>query len=285
MKNIIIAEHSGFCFGVKRAVSKAYDILKKNDGKKVYILGHIIHNKNVVEELEEMGAVTVNGLEEIKDTDSYLIIRSHGVSKKILRQAENMNITVINTTCPFVSKIESYVENLLENGYSVVIIGDRNHPEVKSVIDSFDAENLFVIESADEVRNLKTKDKLGIVIQTTQSLKNFHECIDKLIDISKEIKIYNTICGATSQRQSSTLEMARKVEIIIVVGGKHSANTTRLYELCKSVVSDVYHIETEQELKKEWFENKTNIGITAGASTPSWIIDSVTDKIKSFFQE
>jgi 4-hydroxy-3-methylbut-2-enyl diphosphate reductase len=276
-KKVLLAENSGFCFGVKRAVSQTYDILKKTD-KKVYILGKIIHNPNVVRELNDLGAVTINKLEEITDNDAVLIIRCHGVPKHVIKKAEGIGLEVINTTCPFVKKIESYVEQLIKDDYEVVIIGDKKHPEVVSLVESFN-NNIMTIEKAEQIDKIGLFNKLGIVVQTTQSKKNFKECILKLLDKSHNLKIYNTICEATSQRQKSTLEVAKKVDIMIVIGGKNSANTTRLYQISKDVVENVYHIETSDELKPEWFENKINIGVTAGASTPSWIIEDIIQKI------
>ncbi|MBP7653098.1 4-hydroxy-3-methylbut-2-enyl diphosphate reductase [Candidatus Dependentiae bacterium] len=277
-----MAENSGFCFGVKRAVTAAYDILKqKKPETKVYILGDIIHNPSVVKELENLGAIRVNNIDEITDIkDAVLIIRSHGVSRQSLKRAEGLGLKVINSTCPFVKKIEDYIESLLNENYQAVIVGDKNHPEVNSLLETFTSK-VIVIEKADDVKKIeKFQNKAGVVAQTTQTLDNFKECISALIEKNKELKIYNSICEATEKRQNSSADLAKRVDIVIVIGGKNSANTTRLYQICKKINLNTVHIENFDEFKKEWIENVKIVGITAGASTPGWIIEDVVDKIK-----
>jgi 4-hydroxy-3-methylbut-2-enyl diphosphate reductase len=256
-------------------------MLEISKDKNMYILGHIIHNPSVVKDLEKMGAKTVFSVDEIPEPEkAVLIIRSHGVSKKILEYAAQKKIKVVNTTCPFVKKIEIFVEKLLASQYNVVVIGDKNHPEVTSLLDSFKEfdNRIFVVSGFEEVKKLNFgTSKIGVVIQTTQTLKNFKECVYELLEKSMQFKIYNTICQATSKRQNSSIKMAEKVELVLVIGGRISANTTRLYEICKGINSNTYHIENVKEIDESWLKNVNKIGITAGASTPDYIINEIKD--------
>jgi len=281
--DIIVAENSGFCFGVKRAVQKAYEILKQNvDNKSVYLLGDIIHNPVVVKEIDDLGGKRIENLAEIVDkSNAILIIRSHGAPRQLIDAAQTSGIEVIDLTCPFVKKIDNYIEQLLKENYFVIIIGDSHHPEVMSLLETFD-NKILVIENLDDLKNKiqsKTFDKLGVVAQTTQTFNNFKDCVAMFIDISKELRVFNTICASTEVRQASTERISNVCDIMLVIGGKKSANTKRLYEISKKNNDYTYQIETVNDLKKEWFIDKKKIGITAGASTPGWIIDEVVEYI------
>jgi len=281
-RQILIANNSGFCFGVKRAVTAAYDALKqKQPDSKIYILGDIIHNPDVVKELENLGAIRIDCIEEIKTTsNSTLVIRSHGTSRQFLKRAEELGLNVINSTCPFVKKIEDYIETFLKDNYQVFIVGDKNHPEINSLTETFSSK-VIVIENAKDIEKIKKFDsKIGVVAQTTQTLSNFQNCVLSLLEKAKELKIYNSICEATEKRQTSSAELAGKVDMMIVVGGKKSANTTRLYQICRNINPNTIHIENSEQLQNEDIDGKKIIGITAGASTPGWIIEDVVDKIK-----
>ncbi len=280
---ILIAEQSGFCFGVKRAVAAAYEILKKKGNRQVYIIGDLIHNPVVVNELHTLGIIKIKSLDEIENSNnSILLIRSHGISKKILKSAIERGIEVIDTTCPFVKKIEGIVESLFNNSFDVLMIGDKNHPEVIGLVDSFD-EKINVVENCESVKLLPDlKKKIGIVVQTTQTLKNFKDCVYELMNFGNEFSIYNTICESTDRRQSGGIKLAETVDGVIVIGGKNSANTTRLFEICQRINKYTVHIESPEEINEEWLKGKRKIGITAGASTPGWIIEKAVEKLKNF---
>ena len=266
---VILAEHLGFCYGVKRAI----EIARQNastDGTSS-TLGPIIHNPQMVERLKNEGVGTVSSLDEMED--GLVIIRSHGVGPKVYEKAESRGLELVDATCPHVKKAQLSAKLLSEEGYTVVIVGEKNHPEVKSIFD-WTEQNAYIIETEAEVDALPSIGKLGIVSQTTFSGEKFRSIVSCLLEKSREIKILRTICTATDLRQASALELAKKVDVMIVVGGKNSANTSRLAQLCATKCK-TYHIETVAELQDEWLDHVNKIGITAGASTPDWIIKEV----------
>ena len=263
---VILAEHLGFCYGVKRAI----EIARQNastDGTSS-TLGPIIHNPQMVERLKNEGVGTVSSLDEMED--GLVIIRSHGVGPKVYEKAESRGLELVDATCPHVKKAQLSAKLLSEEGYTVVIVGEKNHPEVKSIFE-WTEQNAYIIETEAEVDALPSIGKLGIVSQTTFSGEKFRSIVSCLLEKSREIKILRTICTATDLRQASALELAKKVDVMIVVGGKNSANTSRLAQLCATKCK-TYHIETVAELQDEWLDHVNKIGITAGASTPDWII-------------
>ncbi len=282
---IIIVKSGGFCFGVKRAVETALDTAEKFKNKKIYTIGQIIHNNDIVEKLKEkhIFPVKLNKVFEIKD--SVVILRSHGVEKEFIDVLNKNKNIIIDAICPFVKKIHQIVDKLVKEKYFIIIVGDNDHPEVKAIY-SFTNKKRALIVSSPESNELnqhvfkKNIKKIGIVAQTTQDFKNFSEICKKLLDIKGEIRIFNTICNATSKRQEETIEVAKKVDLMIVIGGKHSANTTRLKELSEKYSKKVFHIENKYELDKNWFKDVKNVGITAGASTPDFVINEVIKKIE-----
>ena len=266
---VILAEHLGFCYGVKRAI----EIARQNastDGTSS-TLGPIIHNPQMVERLKNEGVGTVSSLDEMED--GLVIIRSHGVGPKVYEEAESRGLELVDATCPHVKKAQLSAKLLSEEGYTVVIVGEKNHPEVKSIFE-WTEQNAYIIETEAEVDALPSIGKLGIVSQTTFSGEKFRSIVSCLLEKSREIKILRTICTATDLRQASALELAKNVDVMIVVGGKNSANTSRLAQLCATKCK-TYHIETVAELQDEWLGHVNKIGITAGASTPDWIIKEV----------
>ena len=266
---VILAEHLGFCYGVKRAI----EIARQNastDGTSS-TLGPIIHNPQMVERLKNEGVGTVSSLDEMED--GLVIIRSHGVGPKVYEKAESRGLELVDATCPHVKKAQLSAKLLSEEGYTVVIVGEKNHPEVKSIFE-WTEQKAYIIETEAEVDALPSIGKLGIVSQTTFSGEKFRSIVSCLLEKSREIKILRTICTATDLRQASALELAKKVDVMIVVGGKNSANTSRLAQLCATKCK-TYHIETVAELQDEWLDHVNKIGITAGASTPDWIIKEV----------
>ncbi len=265
---IILAKHLGFCYGVKRAIKMA-----RAEGK-CFTLGPIIHNPQMVAQLATEGVGTINNLSEL--SSGTVIIRSHGVGPEVYAEAETKHLNLVDATCPFVKKAQLSAHELVKEGYFVVIIGEKRHPEVKSILE-WSEQHAVVIESVEEAQKLSSYPRIGIVAQTTFSHARFKEIVDILLDKAPELKIVRTICTATDQRQSAAAELAAQVDMMLVIGGRNSANTTRLAHLCAEKCP-THHIETADELQNIWFKNINRIGITAGASTPDWIIQEVYTK-------
>ncbi len=281
MAEIIIAPHAGFCFGVKRAVKLAEEssALSK-EGKKVYTLGPIIHNPQEVDRLRSLGVnPLINGSVE---KGSAVIIRSHGIPPDKERELKAVAEQVIDATCPYVKAVHDAVCRLTEEDYFVVLIGEKNHPEVVGTLGYLKecGGKGIVVESIEDLREAFRHEKVGVVAQTTQNEKFFKEAVGELALWVKELKVINTICNATSERQEDVYELAPSVDVMVIVGGKNSGNTRRLYSISKSLNPNSYHIETAQELEPEWFKGARRIGITAGASTPDWIINQVKEAIE-----
>lgn len=269
---ITVAKRAGFCFGVKRAVDLAFQTAKK--GRHVYTLGPIIHNPQVIDQLQRQGVCPVDSPDDPRI--GTIIIRTHGVPREVSDDLSARGLTVIDATCPFVKKAQQYTRLLTEEGYQVVIIGDREHPEVQGLI-SYAGNNVIVVNTNDPVPRLK--GKVGVVVQTTQPpgvLRNF---VSAVVGQVKELKVYNTICNSTALRLKETEKMAKKADVMIVVGGRNSANTAQLAQLCRSLSIPTHHIETSSEIRDDWFHGKRKIAITAGASTPEWIIKDVKERI------
>ena len=279
---IIAAEYSGFCYGVKRAVAMAEECIGKLGA--IQTLGPIIHNPQMVKRLADKGIGVADDLSQISN-DSTVIIRSHGVGPEVYEQAQAKNLQIIDATCPHVKKAQQAANQLLKEGYTVVVVGERHHPEVKSIVE-WSNNTAIVVETVTEAEavELPVAVRLGVVAQTTFVGDVFQQIIDVLQKKCQELKVSRTICTATELRQQAALELASKVNVMIVVGGKNSANTTRLSQLCSDVGSLVYHIETAQELKIKDFKEVETVGITAGASTPDWIIEEVYQKMQEFEQ-
>lgn len=275
---IVLAEGAGFCFGVKRAIDIAFDVAKLHK-KGVYTLGPIIHNPQVVEKLQELQVKPIEDISEQKDIKT-LIIRAHGIPKSKFEELKRLGYEIIDATCPFVKRAQSIAEKLASEGYQVLIIGDKEHPEVKGIF-SYAGQNAVVLSNCKEIPILNKK--LGIIQQTTQPLSEVKDILNAIINSInefEEIRIFNTLCNFTAKRLESTGKVAKNVDLMIVVGGKNSANTTQLANLCKKMGVKTYHVENTQEIEKNWFKDVKKIGITAGASTPQWIIDEIIDKIK-----
>jgi 4-hydroxy-3-methylbut-2-enyl diphosphate reductase len=274
---IIVARNSGFCFGVKRAVNLAFNAVRKHK-KDIYSLGPIIHNPQVVDALAREGVGQVDSIDKVKEGS--LILRSHGItSPEILDDARSRGLNIIDATCPFVKKAQQYARRLVEEGYQVILVGDEQHPEVKSIIGHAGGD-CIVGEDYDSIRDRIKSKKIGILTQTTQNYSKFSDIVVKCLKDAEELKIFNTICDATGLRQEEALELARKVDLMIVIGGRNSANTTRLAKICRETGKDVRLIETEDEIDDSWFKNIGRVGVTAGASTPIWLIEGVVDRLK-----
>ena len=269
---VILADYLGFCYGVKRAIKIARENAAP-DGS-TCTLGPIIHNPQMVERLKDEGIGTIDCLDDLKR--GKVIIRSHGVGPETYEKAEAMGLECVDATCPHVKKAQLSAKELAEEGRFVVIVGEKEHPEVHSIV-QWAGGNVAVIETVAEAASVPNVSRLGIISQTTFSGERFREIVSALLDKSRDIRVMRTICTATDQRQRAARELASKVDVMLVIGGKNSANTTRLAQLCAKICR-TYHIETAEELRPAWFDNIEKIGITAGASTPDWIIKEVYKK-------
>ncbi len=289
-KNIVIASHSGFCYGVKRAVETTKKLKKDHPDKNIYILGELIHNSDVISELEQLGIKTVLELENPAKENSICVIRSHGASIDLINEIKKMGYIVVDLTCLDVKKVQDTAINLVSEGYFLLILGHKIHPEVIAIEQNakkyaLNKEDVLVIGSLDELKQneelLKNK-KIGIVIQTTQKIEFLKEVVDYLIDKTKDLKIANTICHSTYLRQNEAKELGKRSDLMVVAGSKKSANTTHLAEIL-SKITPTLHIESEKELDnfKEIIKKSKNIGITAGASTPDYIIEKIKHKLET----
>ncbi len=284
-KNIQSAKSAGFCYGVKKAVDTAKQLKIDNPNKKIYILGALIHNTLVTKELEELGIFTVDKL-PTESENSICIIRSHGETPERIDEIKKAGFEVVDLTCPDVKKVQQKAVNLAKEDYFVVIIGKENHPEVIAIKANAQAHspNVIVVNSVDEVcanrEKLKAHKKIGVVIQTTQTISHVQEIISALVPLAKELKVENTICPSTSNRQKETLELAKNSDLVIVVGSKGSANTTHLAQICEPITKTI-HIETAEELGEytDLIEKSNNISVTAGASTPQNLIEKVINNL------
>ena len=272
---VILADYLGFCYGVKRAIMIARE--NASADSTACTLGPIIHNPQMVERLKQEGVGTVERLDDMEK--GTVIIRSHGVGPRVYDEAAERGLDLVDATCPHVNKAQLSAKSLVDEGYHVVIIGEKEHPEVSSIFEWSDGQ-AEIIETEEEAETLVPCAKLGIVCQTTFSGAKFRKVVSCLLAKAREIKILRTICTATDQRQAAAVELAGKVDLMLVIGGKNSANTTRLAQICAEKCR-TYHIETAAELQSEWFDKIEKIGITAGASTPDWIIKEVYKKCQN----
>ena len=274
MVKITIAKSAGFCFGVKRAIDLAQDIASKN--KEVYTFGPLIHNPQEVLRLEKENIKVIEDYSKIEK--GVLVLRTHGIPLDIYENlSKKKNIKIVDAACPFVKKAQDIIKKLSEDSKQIVIVGEKKHPEVVALV-SYGKGKCLVVEDKNDVKNVKKTDIIYIVSQTTQSPKNFEEIVNEISKIS-QVKVFNTICRATFDRQMAAEKLAKEVDIMIVIGGKNSGNTTRLYQIC-SAITKTYHIENVDEIETDWFNNIENVGITAGASTPDWIIGNIKRRIK-----
>lgn len=274
MKKVILAENAGFCFGVQRAVETSIDIKKKYN-KKIYTLGPLIHNSDVVSFLEQndIYAIDYENINDLQEGD-VVIIRSHGIPEAVFNDLKSRGLQVIDATCPFVTNIQKKVKKYSKEGYNIIIVGDENHPEVIGINGWCD--NKATITKNGEF-NKELSNKICAVSQTTEKKENWDKTLDAIDDGIREVLSFNTICSATEVRQKSADDLSKEVDAMIVIGGKNSSNTTKLYEIAKHNCENTIHIENSNELPKEYINNKNlkKIGITAGASTPDWIIREV----------
>ena len=272
---IELASSYGFCYGVKRAI----EIAQSHPGSATY--GPLIHNKDEINRLKENFDIgLVNSLDEAEKVDS-IVIRTHGIPKKELKRLKEEGKQIINATCPYVTTPQQIVERMSSEGYSIVIFGDENHPEIKGVRSyAADERDAFVVLDESELEDLPLKSKVAIVAQTTRKPQDFLKIVNALVLKAKEVRVFNTICNATFENQDAAADLAKRADVMVVIGGKHSSNTKQLHSICKNYCEDSYLIENEAELDPKWFEGKELCGISAGASTPDWIVQNVVDRIK-----
>ena len=285
MAEIRVAETAGFCFGVRRAVEKVYEEAGKAAGP-VYTYGPVIHNEEVVRDLEKKGVRVLHSEEELKDLEEgTVIIRSHGVGKKIYDICAGKDkVRLVDATCPFVGKIHEIVRRESAEGRRILIIGDASHPEVQG-IRGWSMDNTDIAASEEEIGKLDIRscDSLSVVAQTTYNSKKFIEVIDKLKNLVYDIRCFNTICNATQERQTEARNIASEADAVIVIGGKSSSNTRKLVEICREECENVFFIQTAEDLKPLTLTSFDRIGITAGASTPQNIIEEVQNIVRSEF--
>ena len=268
------AKSYGFCFGVKRAVEIA------EESKNAVTLGPLIHNPLEIERLAKN--YNVKFIESIDNIDSdvkRVIVRTHGIPKEKLQKLKEKSVEIIDATCPFVKKPQEIVEEMSKLGYDIVIFGDKNHPEIQGVMSYSVHNRIYVVLEPKELENIRLKEHIATVAQTTRKIKDYLKITDYLIQNYKEVRVFNTICNATFENQAAVRELAKKADIMIIIGGKNSSNTKQLYNIAKEFCT-TYLVEREEELKKEWFEGKKHCGISAGASTPEWLVEKIISKIK-----
>lgn len=280
---VILAKSAGFCFGVKRAVETVYE--QTGTENRIYTYGPIIHNEEVVKDLESKGVTVLEGEEDLRKLDKgTVVIRSHGVPRKICEMIEKKGLTCVDATCPFVKRIHRIVEKESGEGRRIIIIGNPGHPEVEGIM-GWSHTPAAVIESAEEAEKFTCLpgEKLCLVSQTTFNYNKFKELVEIFQKKGYNITIVNTICNATEERQTEAREIADKVDAMIVIGGKHSSNTRKLYEICRERCKSTYLIQTLDDLHLELPETAALVGITAGASTPNNIIEEVQNYVRINF--
>jgi 4-hydroxy-3-methylbut-2-enyl diphosphate reductase len=280
---VILAEHAGFCFGVTRAVDVVYEQIEKSSGKQIYTYGPIIHNETVVSDLEKKGVKVIESCEELKNiSDGILIIRSHGIRKEIYEIIEKQGLEHIDATCPFVKRIHNIVEKESAAGKTIIVVGSAKHPEVDGIV-SYASGPVYVVETPEDVDNLKLQEgtEICIVSQTTFNTNKFQETVDKFSNSRYNVNVVNTICSATEERQTEAEEIAGQVDAMIVIGGAHSSNSRKLYEICSRKCANTYFIQTIDDLNMDIPKDIKVVGITAGASTPKNIIEEVQKHVRT----
>ena len=280
---VIKAKTAGFCFGVKRAVDTVYEQVEKCGGRQIYTYGPIIHNEEVVKDMERKGVTVLRSEEELDALeDGIVIIRSHGVEKRIYDKLNARGIGIVDATCPFVKKIHDIVSEQSAQGKYIVIIGNPEHPEVRG-IRGWAGERACVIQNSDDAENFSPdkNEKICIVSQTTFNYNKFKDLVEIISEKSYYVSVLNTICNATKERQSEAESIAETVDAMIVIGDKHSSNTQKLFEICRKACNNTYYIQTLGDLDLNQLGSVETVGITAGASTPNNIIEEVQNNVKA----
>lgn len=278
MKKLIVAKNIGFCFGVKRAVETAEKLLEKISS--LYTIGNIVHNPLVIKKLKKEGLIVCNSIEDVKG--KHFLVRSHGLSKNEIEKLKKGNKKIFDMTCPFVKRIHYLVENLDKKGYNVIIIGNKNHPEVLGIKGY--GKRVKILEDKKDVEKIKNKNfsKISIVGQTTLNFKKYLELIEKIMKTieGREILVFNTICKITEEREKEAKKIAEEVEAVLVLGGKESSNTKKLYQICKKICKDTFYVEKFSDLSKIYYHKFESIGVVSGTSTPIFFIEEVVNYFK-----
>ncbi len=277
---IIVAKNSGLCYGVRRALDIASETRQKKAGK-VFTLGDLIHNPQVIADLERQRIHSISDLDGLNEAT--IIIRSHGVSPDIYRLLTQKNIEIVDATCPIVKKIQKLVEILAKDKEEIIIVGNKEHPEIKGLI-GFSQGKGIIVENEDQVKSLPNRKRRAILAQSTQDLYLLEKIVSALIKKTKELNVYNTICRSTQTRQKSTSELASCVDILLIVGGKNSSNTNKLYQISKRILPNTHFIESAAQIKPEMLKGAQKTGISGGASTPPSAIQEAVAKIKASFK-
>lgn len=281
---VVVAEHAGFCFGVTKAVDTVYEQIS-NKKQNIYTFGPIIHNEIVVSDLESKGVKVIEDVDGLKGvTEGTVIIRSHGVTKEVHARLEKTGLEIIDATCPFVKRIHRIVEEESLKGKSIIVVGSKSHPEVEGIV-SYANGPVYVVESPEMAEKFSADRNADytVVSQTTFNKNKFQETIEILHNYGYNINIVNTICNATDERQTEAEEIASRADVMIVIGGAHSSNSRKLYEICAARCDRTYFIQTLDDLKLEIPDGARLVGITAGASTPKNIIEEVQKHVRTNF--
>lgn len=273
---ILLAENAGFCFGVRRALEMAEQATR--DHPRVFSLGPLIHNRQVVERLENQGLVVCEDLAEVP-AGAVAMIRAHGAGPEVYEQAQARGVALLDATCPFVARVHQKAADFAQRGYRVLVLGDPNHPEAQGIV-AHTGGQAVIVESPEDLAGLRLPSRVAVVCQTTQTLEALRALRDALLPQVSELVVANTICDATAKRQEESLRLARQVDLMIVIGGYHSANTRRLAEICAGTGTPTRHIEDAAELREEWLRGVRTVGVTAGASTPSEAIAAVVSRLE-----
>ncbi len=281
-----LAKTAGFCFGVKRAVDTVYEQVKKHKGKRIYTFGPIIHNEEVIKDIERHGVTVLNSIKELEELrEGIVIIRSHGVAKSICDILESNGISYVDATCPFVKKIHHIVQEESSKGAHIIIIGNSSHPEVEG-IRGWAGNNVTVLQNEEEAKNFKIENenqKVCIVSQTTFNYNKFKDLVEIISEKRYDIIVLNTICNATKERQEEARRIAKRAGAMIVIGDRRSSNTQKLFEICRNACADTYYIQTLDDLDMNQLRSVETVGITAGASTPNNIIEEVQNNVRINF--
>ena len=280
--NIIVAKSAGYCFGVRDAVNMAYETAEKYGN--VYMLGDIVHNERVVADLEKAGAKVVQDLSEIPE-NSPVLFRAHGTKTDIWEEAKNKNLKIIDATCPLVHEIHHEVKKLEAEKRQIIIIGDHGHDEVVAIADQVTKREPIIISNPEEAKKIRRYKRAGIVSQSTQMIENLQDIMDVLLQKVYDLRFVNTICFPTKRNHERIKELSVNCDVMIVIGSFTSANSKRLTELAVQRNDNSYQVTGKEDLKKEWFYDVENVGISAGASTPDYLIQEVKEKIKEFERE
>ena len=282
---VTVAKTAGFCFGVKRAVETVYKQIEENPGMPIYTWGPIIHNEQVLEDLEKKGVKMIESLEEAEAiTGGIIVVRAHGIGRELYEKLNRPGISLIDATCPFVKKIHRTVEEKSGEGYRVVVVGSSAHPEVQGIV-GWSKTPADVVESIENAENYvpEPEKKVCIVAQTTFNYKKFKDVVEKISEKSYDSIAVDTICNATYERQREAALLAEESDIMLVIGGRSSSNTQKLYEICRQHCPQTYYIQTALDIGDDWFWTDASVGITAGASTPKNIIEEVYTNVRLKF--